>query len=311
MCENGESRDIRWQLITASPDMMDVSQGNASFPFLWRSSLALYAAPAPEEEGVSPHCGKKIAFLKVTASITGYQPSKEETERGYVEFPQVPVEELDLILREYFACYGVLLQVAVFPRDAEVPIEQYPRIINFEPKTRDLYQTASESGELLSASRSGVKTDRSFTSTEPSETGFDMSTLVKFPLGEKGEGQVGGKLSHKWGDTVQDKTTVTADASRERKETTGTKTEISQMYNLLTGYHPGTNRVSFLLLPRPHMLQPTDHRTFIQGLRIIEGVQEFFLVVEYPAEMQSFCVEMKLDTGHFPENVTVEQPEEQ
>ncbi len=64
------------------------------------------------------------------------------------------------------------------------------------------------------------------------------------------------------------------------------------------------------MLPRPHILQPTDHRTFVQGLRVLEGIQDFFLIVQYPADLQALCVEVSLDTGHFPERVDIQQPEE-
>lgn len=303
------SNDIHWQLLAVSQDMMDTTQGNTVFPFTWRSSLAVYgAAPPPEEE---QECNQQTLYLKVTATISGYQPSREETEEGYVQFPDVPVEDMDRIIKEYFACYGALLQVAVFPRDRDASVAEYPHIIDFEPKVRDLYQTATESGEILSASKTAVKTDRSYSHTESSETGLDHDTSVEFPLGKTGgKGKVGGKLTHKWGDTDKDTWQVTADAARERRETTGMKTELSQMYNLLTGYHAGTNRAAFILLPRPHILQPTDHRTFVQGLRVIEGAQDFFLIVRHPVDMEGMCVDVLLDTGHFPEHVDVQEPDE-
>jgi len=303
------SNDIRWQLLAVSRDMMDTTQGNTHSPFAWRSSLAIYVAVPPTEEQTA--CEQQTLYLKISATITGYQPSKEETEQGYVQFPDVPIEEMDRIIKEYFACYGAFVQVAVFPRQADTPLASYPHIVDFEPKVRDLYQTATENGEILTASKSGVKTDRSFSHTEDSETGLDLNTTLKFPLGKKDStGEVGGKLSHKWGETDKDTWQVTADAARERRETTGMKTEISQMYNLLTGYHAGTNRAAFLMLPRPHILQPTDHRTFVQGLRVIEGVQDFFLIVQHPVDMQGLCVDVSLDTGHFPEHVDIEEPEE-
>ncbi len=302
------SNDIRWHLLAVSSDMMDTSHGNAHFPFAWRSSLAIYGAVPPPEKQIL--CDQQTLYLRITATITGYQPSKEETEQGYVQFPDFPIEEMDRILKEYFACYGAFLQVAVFPRLADTSLASYPHIIDFEPKVRDLYQTATENGEILSASKSGVKTDRSFSRTEDSQTGLDLNATLKFPLGKAGTGEVGGKISHKWGETDKDTWQVTADASRERRETTGMKTELSQMYNLLTGYHAGTNRAAFLMLPRPHILQPTDHRTFVQGLRVIEGVQDFFLIVQHPADMQGLCMDVSLDTGHFPEHVDIQQPEE-
>ena len=40
------------------------------------------------------------------------------------------------------------------------------------------------------------------------------------------------------------------------------------MYNLLTSYHAGSNREAFLMLPRPHILQPTEEfRMIYDGLR--------------------------------------------
>ena len=80
------------------------------------------------------------------------------------------------------------------------------------------------------------------------------------------------------------------------------------MYNLLTGYHLCTNRAVFLMLPRPHTLQPTEHRSFIQGIRSIEGIQEFFLIVQRPDYVDGLCIETSLETGHFPEDVPIYEP---
>jgi len=46
---------------------------------------------------------------------TGYQPTREETQRGYASFPDIPTERLDSILEKYWARYGALLNIAVFP----------------------------------------------------------------------------------------------------------------------------------------------------------------------------------------------------
>src|SRR5690606_16126817 len=116
--------------------------------------------------------------------------------------------------------------------------------------------------------------------------------------------------THEWGSTQADSQETTINNSTNRSETQATRTEIEQMYNMLSAYHIGTNRGVFLMLPRPHMLQPTDRRTFIQGVRSIEGIQEFFLVVARPKDMEGICVETRLDTGHFPEDIEIKEPEE-
>lgn len=446
---------IPWLQIAVSRDMMDEQFCNKRFPFSWRSSMAIAIYEPPLDELPEDLCGQRLTYLKVTCSITGYQPTREETAEAYVEFPDVPTEALDLVLSEYFACYGVLLNAAVFPypstravaklldtigftglvvdevgglpnpltiRDVtfdapgqttnnlvdlhpeggdgipeldlqaeliitlatpadrvearvfrttpgdivmaafrgedavgqatageepgvhslsidgdnidrltisvpegrtslidlsyfaierqEVPLSGFPHIVGVEPKQRDLYQAASETGEILTGSTSTVKTDKTLKSTEETESGFKLGAEVPIPKAPPGS-KLTGSFERKRTEREEDTWSVGTDASRERRETQGTTTQLSQMYNLLSAYHVGTNRASFLMLPRPHVLQPTDHRTIVQGLRFIEGIQEFLLIVSRPADIEGIAVEASLDTGHFPEDVDTQEPEEE
>ena len=312
--ENAESQPMQvpWRLIASSPDMMDETYCNKKFPFAFRSSIAIYSYDVDEVELPKQYANQRLTYLKVACSITGYQPNKAETVAGLTSFPNVPTESLKRIMSEYFGCYGAMIEVGVFRHpeeddESKASPSNHPYIIDFEPKERDLVQAASLKGELLTASQSKVSTDKSLTHTETTKTGLSLD--AKYKTGKDTGAEIGGKLSHEWGETDQDKRTVTADASRERKETEGSTTTISQLYNLLTGYHAGTNRAVFLMLPRPHTIQPTNRRTFVQGLRVIEGIQEFFLIVARPKTMDRFCVEVKLDTGHFPEKVQTNEPE--
>ena len=308
--------NIPWKLVAASQDMMDTIPNSLS-PFPWRSSLAIYAyEPKPDE--IDPAlCDETITFVKITSSITGLQLSEEETKLisntrdvPTVEYPGKQAEDaVENILEDYLACFGVLLTVTVFPQIPrrssvaiepvkEVPLDDLPHIIDFEPKKRDLYQAATESGEILTASRAAVTTGKSFTTTDSSETGLSLGATV--PLGDSGAmGSAG--LTQQWGHTEQDNQTFNTDSSREKRETTGTVTNLTQMYNLLMGYHAGTNRVTFFMQPRPHTLQPTDRRTFVQGVREIEGQQDFFLVVSRPSRIKGLCIKTRLETGHFGE----------
>lgn len=447
--------NIPWKLIAVSPDMMDKQFCNKLFPFAWRSSLAISAFEPRAEDLPENLCEERITYLKVTCTITGYQPSRDETKDVTTilePFGDTPTEdlreEIDRILTEYFACYGALLNVAVFPhpstktelvpatvdfsnqnpgasllnplvsgdvsfhaedqptnrivdilgvgtaqldlfkkmvvtfpssprvdakivhrnpdsvtmhafkgtepvgsktagpeqvqiheisiegeridrvvfespedqaallaftrydtREVPLDLEDYPHIIDFEPKVRDLYQAATETGEILTSSHSNVATTKSFTNIENTESGFQLG--FSLPLSGTPPGTqptLTGGFSRTRTDTDQDNWAVHTDASRERREMEGTTTQLSQMYNLLTGYHPGTNRLVEFLLARPHVLQPTDFRTFVQGLRAIEGVQEFFLIVARPEYVRGLCIEAFLETGHFPENAKIEQP---
>jgi hypothetical protein len=71
---------------------------------------------------------------------------------------------------------------------------------------------------------------------------------------------------------------------------------MNNIYSLLQGYHLGTNRAIFFMQPRPH-IQNTKF-TFIRGLRALEGVQEFFLIVNRPKSIPRICVEAALETAH-------------
>src|SRR5262252_7459429 len=68
------------------------------------------------------------------------------------------------------------------------------------------------------------------------------------------------------------------------------------MYHQFTAYHIGTNRAVFFMLPRPHIVQ--SDLTFVNGPRLLEGVQEILLVVLRPCHMPGFCVEAWLETAH-------------
>ena len=313
--------NIPWKQIAVSPDMIDTDFGNKRFPFAWRSSLAISTYEPKLEDLPEELCKQRITYLKITCSITGYQPDAEETRIGIASFSDLPEEEqarIQRILEEesYFACYGVLLNVAVFPLEtlpipgSSTNIQNFPHIIALEPKVRDFYQAATESGEILTGSKSGVSTDKTLTHIDSSESSTSFEASVQIPINEAEVGLTGStRLTNTT--TDQDQWSVQTDASRERRETQGTTTQLSQMYNLLTGYHQGTNRATFLMLPRPHVLQPTDRRTFVQGLRQIEGIQEFMLIVSRPEGVPGLCVEAFLETAHFPDGVEVVEPGEE
>jgi hypothetical protein len=261
-------------------------------------------------------CGKRLTYLKVSCSITGYQPSPEEIEEALVELG--PVTESDpaaanRLTSPYFACYGALISVAVFPprppRGGEPPpLDRYPHIIDFEPKTRDFYQVASETGEVLSGSTNRVSVDKSFMLAATTEESMRMDTSSTTPQAGGGSTTTGGGFSTTRRETDQLNLGMQSELTRERRERQSTTTQLSQMYNLLSSYHVGTNRTVFLMLPRPHVLQPTARRTFVQGLRIIEGIQDFFLVVVREAEADPLRIEVRLDTGHFPDDAEIITP---
>ena len=312
MPEGIDSDAIAWKLIRSSTDMLQRWPG-ASTPNPFRSSLAIYAyEPDPEGVPEAITCDARLVYLKVSCSITGYQPDLDEQEQVIdllSRAPDVQADTIEQITRTYLGCYGVLLHVAVYPdvdrhSAEETPPSSYPRIVDFEPKSRDLIQSASATGEMLTTSSSGISTDRSLATVDKTENTWKVGTQLKVPLKGIAKSQLGltGETGHTRTLTESDNWKIKSTASEERKLKEALNTKIEQLYSLLTGYHVGTNRASFILLPRPHTLQPTEYRTFVQGLRAIEGVQEFFLIVAMPKEQERLGFGITLQTGHFPED---------
>ena len=307
--------DITWRRLAFARDMVDTNFGDLLLPPKWRSSLAVYQYVVPEEQTAESHPDARIVYLNVSCSITGWNPSEEI--RGAVDVGEEN-EELDDLQRstwqaiqgegwaaQYWPCLGAILQVAVYPspEDGEVEPDGFPFVVNVEPKKRELYETRSETGEFLSGTTNQLEIKKGTTDTKSTEES-DILTGVSV---SGNYGPIGGSasISGEWGtrektgtETVDMKTT---DTSRERRETLSHTTSFSQLYQLLNAYHLGTNRTVFVVAPRPHIVTgETEQVDFnlLDGERRLEGIQDFFLVVEVPRQLRGLCLQVGLDTGH-------------
>jgi len=306
--------DITWQRLAYSADMIDRSFGGG-LPPKWRSSTAVYIYPVPLADTVDEYPDHRIFYLKVSASITGWSP-REELE-GMVTWlqpqqpgvpPQPPaqwdswqtegwtlVDQSPTMTRSYWPCVGALLQVAIYPRpEAGVAVADYPSIVDFEPKKRELYEAVSDAHESLSGSGTNLNTRKGKTTTHS----LEAKTNVHLPLV--------GETGLNYGYRRENVDVTTTDASTERRETAGRTTQLSQMYQLFNGYHLGTNRGLFVVFPRPHIVSSAEQteNSLINGQRKLEGVQDVFLVVQVPRSVPGICVRTFLDTAHegYPEN---------
>jgi hypothetical protein len=298
--------DIPWKLLATSQDMMDVTLGGATFPPKWRSSVAIFTYdPEPEPGDTSD---RRVTYVKVACTITGYQTNT--VKRKLVDFGALSVDAVNALedeLNRYYACYGALLQVSVLPSaQADMArLSRYPIIADVEPKRRDLYEVVTDTGETLSGSSNRAAVNKGFTSSFNTESGYGLSGTGSYGPGGQGSGAGGsvtGSLSGKTSSGTQDQTITQVDYAREKRETESHVTSLTQMYNLLQAYHVGTNRVVFLLLPRPHLVEQVEKRTFIDGPREIEGIQEFFFIVSRPRDAAGICIEAVLETGHLDLN---------
>ncbi len=298
--------DIPWERLCVSEDMIDRKVCDRDFPYRWRSSLAVFGYEPPEEEQVRDDV--IVTYVKVVSTITGFQPDPEEvgiSDRridSYWNDPEAIADFKDAV-SEYYGCYGAVLEVAVapkVPRDERptVPLSRYPYIADFEPKKRELYEVVTETGQVMSRSLDQANVKKGMTTSESHEVldvfkGFTASggyDKVKASLGVSGE----------WGTkdmTKQEYSDVrTTDRLAEMSQTYGHSTTINQLYHQLNSYHLGTNRSVFMMLPRPHIVEAETG--FVNGPRLLEGVQEFFFVVARPRSEKEFCIEAYMETAH-------------
>lgn len=324
--------DIPWKRICVTEDMIDRNVGDKLFPLRWQTSIAVFEYE-PEEE-YQNYEDMTVSYLKVACSITGFQPRGDEVGFQNSEAKHSlrdPVTGDYLIDRSrwsdtrviqaykdaignYYGCYGAILEVAVVP-DAnaaelkKIPSSKFPYFIDFEPKKRELYELVTETGERMSRSLSGLNVKKGTTTAESHEI-LDIFGGVSANVGYAGA-EVGGSIQGQWGTKDLNQTEYvdmrTTDSAREKRESFSHTTQLSQMYHQLNSYHLGTNRATFYVLPRPHIAQlgsdnekddKEDWRTFVNGPRLLEGLQEFFLVVIRPNEIKSICVEAYLETAH-------------
>jgi len=314
------SISIPWKVIAASPDMMDVNYNNRRFPPAWHSSLAISVYEPEVDELPSNLCDQKIAFVKVTCSLTGFQPVKGIS--GDVNLGDEPLEELERLTTEYLGCYGALLNVAFFPPPPIIPLgggvpnlANYPHILDFSPKSRELVRSMTESGDTLTGSTRNIRIDQSHTTTQKNETTLSAEATVEAGGGDSGglKPKLTGRVSHTWGTTTEDTRGLSVETGGILEQRKSYSTDLDQLYSLLTGYHSGTNRATFIMLARPGTQQATNRRTFALGLRMLEGVQDFIFIVSRPVDQDSLCIEASLNTGHYPEEVELtgeEQPKE-
>jgi hypothetical protein len=311
--------DITWRRFAYSRDMIDTNFKSALLPPKWRSSMAVYSYVVPAEQTAESYPGSRILYLRLTCSLTGWNPNEELREA--VDLDEAG-DELDDLQHsswqaiqsegwadQYWPCLGAIAQLAVFPSEEdEVGPDEFPFILDVEPKKRELYETRSETGEFMSGSSDTVNVRKGTTTTESTEeadieTGGGLSIPV--PIPGVGIFPVGGNVSGEWGTRDRKGTEsvdmTTTDSSREKRETLSSTTTFSQLYQLMNAYHLGTNRCVLLVAPRPHTATSATEQVdfnLLKGARALEGIQDFFVIVQAPSTLKGLCIQATLETGH-------------
>jgi hypothetical protein len=300
--------DIPWKRLAVSSDL--IAKPTIGPRRRWRSSLAIFGYEPPAEE--QTYDGMTVSYVKVVATITGFQPDPDDVglrdRRAYQAFADSTVTKYyEDVASKYYGCYGAILEVSVVPKGTseevnKIPLIDYPYFVDFEPKKRELYEIVSETGEMMSRSLETVNVRKGATTSDSHEVldifGGAQASASASNGGQSASGSLG--FSGQWGtrDMSQEgyENVRTTDSGREARETFSHTTQLTQMYHQLDSYHLGTNRAVFYVLPRPHVVQ--TEKTFVNGPRVLEGIQEFLLVVMRPKSVANVCVEARIETAH-------------
>jgi len=298
--------DIPWERICVTEDMIDPVVCDKRLPAKWQTSLAVFKYRPDDEFQMFPEYD--ITYLKVTATITGYQPLDKEIQ-GEIDWDGVNVATipgLTDLLNSYNPCHGAILQVVVGPKGKKpnIHLEDYPFFLDFEPKKRELYELATDTHEKQSRSIESLNITKSSGSTQSMEVldidmgggGFGVQASYAGTGGGFNYSAPNGQWGTKRLNAEESLSSRSSDVGQEKRESFAFSTQLSQMYHLLDSYHLGTNRAVFFIQPRPHILE--EPSGFVRGPRPVDGIQEFFLVVAQPKKQKDFCVSLRLDTSH-------------
>jgi hypothetical protein len=294
--------DIAWERICVSADMLDKEPCDQVWPAKWHTSIAIFRYKPTDEYQVYPN--RRILYYKVVCTITGYQPADQEI-TGSINWSGVSADDIanfQALQNTYLPCNGAVIQVTVAPHEEMIALADYPYFMDFQPKQRALYEQASDSQERVSRSLESLSVSKGAGGSQSTEV---LDIDQGFSVGMQGSyaGTGGGfnvSRQGQWGTknmSQEDQSNIrTTDSQREARDTVSHTTQISQMYNLLQAYHQGTNRALFYLAPRPHVLE--EPSGFIRGPRVLDGIQEFFLIVNQDAQQGDPCLSVRLDTAH-------------
>jgi hypothetical protein len=96
--------------------MIDTKPCGPPSPPRWRPSIAIYEYEPPEDFQELPD--HLVMFVKVTVTLTGWAP---DGDAAYTSDSDVWVEDYSVkkpfVAPTYYACYGAILSLAVFPLD--------------------------------------------------------------------------------------------------------------------------------------------------------------------------------------------------
>jgi hypothetical protein len=167
--------DIPWERICVSKDMIDEAVCDSDRPAKWQSSIAVFKYVPGDDYQSFP--GRKITYIKVTCTIAGYQPKVDEIQGILTNWSSMlyagepyAEDELERRLLSYKPCHEAIIQVTIAPPpENDIPLDEFPYIMDFQPKKRELYEAVTDTKELMSRSLESLNVRKSSGTTESQE----------------------------------------------------------------------------------------------------------------------------------------------
>jgi len=223
--------DIPWRRLAYSADMVDRRFELVGLPPRWRSSIAVFGHVVPIEDTEDRYPDTRIVYLRLTCSLTGWSPAgalgdsvpiESEADR-WGDWQRTAWETIlgSGWAERYWPCVGAIAQVAVYPRGIDEPtLDDFPYISDFEPKKRELYETVTETGEVLSGSSDRLTVGKGESQTDTTEKSHSIGASISKSIPGAGlllEGSY--EYGHRSSSNHETYETRATDTSRERRET--------------------------------------------------------------------------------------------
>ncbi len=179
--------DITWQRFGYSTDMIDTNFGELNLPPKWRSSMAVYSYVVPQEQTAESYPNARIVYLRLTCSITGWNPSEEL--RNAVNLDNVG-DQLDDVQKSiweaiqadgwastYWACLGAIAQIAVYPSagDGQVNPDNFPYISGIT-KSKDVTTVNNQTTDTSRERRETTSFSTNFSQMYQLFNGYHLGT---------------------------------------------------------------------------------------------------------------------------------------
>ena len=276
--EQLNTQDVAWRLVGHSA--LDIGQGGTSSGLTSSGkvvpSVAVFYCPVPRQETAGAFPMHRIVMLKVAVTTAGLQWMNQVQPNPHL--PPIPIYTS-------VPCIGGVIGLRLsyttpagerqWPNVAPTELTQQGLYIrDIYPKHQEMIVNQQLGQETLQTSSRRVATTEGWNaSVSASVSLFDLVNL-------------GGSYGTSSSTTTE---TTTTESKRETRVV-----EVQNINHVLTAYHLGSPEMAFTIQPRPFEGESWE---LINGYRVLEGIQEFILIVNMPHRAKYLRVDAQFLVG--------------